>query len=213
MRLAVFLALTLALTSLAFLPGCGGSGDSGTGQPPTLELTADTPIVNSGGSLFLQWQATNANTVVSSNFGATAVTGSCTLLPQTSETYHLVVQGPGGTAEAEVPVQVFARDDIRGLWVTDTKRYEITSEYIRIYNINHMDDSLSLESQYPSHPGERLVYNDNNTITCEFYSSGGNIWIPSQRYGIGILGTLAVSTFYSSTHLWSSWQQLGAWKS
>lgn len=210
MRLAVFFALAVALMSLAFLPGC--SSNSETDSPPTLDLFADTAIVNAGGSLFLQWVATHADTVVSSNFEATSVTGSRTLYPQISKTYSLAVQGPGGTASAEVPVLVFARDDVRGLWITASQRYEITTDSIRIYDINPVDDSLTLASQYPSSGDERLVYNDDNTITCEHYSSGGNIWIPSHRYGIGVLGTLAISNYYSPTHLWSTWQGLGAWK-
>jgi len=212
MRLAVFLALALALMSLVLLPGCSNS-NSGTDAPPTLRLFADTTIVNAGGSLFLQWVSTHADTVVSSNFAATSVTGSRTLYPQISQTYRLTVQGSGGTTSAEVPVLVFARDDIRGLWVTATKRYEITTDAIRIYDINPLDDSLTLETQYPSNSEERVVYNDDNTITCERFSSGGNIWIASHRYGIGTQGALAISTYFSSTHLWSTWQGLGAWKS
>ncbi len=210
MRLAVLLALALVFTSLAFLPGCSSSNDAANMQPPTLELTADTPIVNAGGSLCLQWISTRADTVVSSNFGAMGVTGTCTLSPQVTKTYSLVVQGPGGTASADVPVQVFARDDIRGVWTNPARRYEIATDILRIYNINPVDDSLTLESQYPTHSGQRVVYNDDNTITCEFYSGG--IWIPSQRYGIGILGTLGISYYYSPTGLWSTWQELGARK-
>jgi len=60
--------------------------------------------------------STAADTVVSSNFGAATVNGAVTFAPTTSTTYTLIVQGPGGTATASVLVQVFARDDIRGVW-------------------------------------------------------------------------------------------------
>lgn len=210
MRFAVLLALALVSASLAFLPGCGGSNDSAVAPPPTLELTADTPIVNASGNLRLQWISTNANTVVSLNFGATGVTGTCTLYPSVTKTYSLTVQGPGGTASAEVSVEVFARDDVRGVWTTPTKRYEISTNAVRVYNVNPVDASLTLEYQYPVDSRQRAVYNEDNTVTCEFLS--GSDWIPSRRYGTGILGTLVISYYYSTSDLWSAWQELGARK-
>lgn len=103
-----------ALTLLALLiPGCGGSGDSGGGggstgtTTPSVSLTAQPSTVASGASTTLTWTSKNVSSVVSSNFGATSVSGQKVVGPLSSTTtYTLTCTGPDGNASASAKVTV-----------------------------------------------------------------------------------------------------------
>jgi len=79
-----------------------------TNQPavPTLSLTADNTTLTPGQSTTLRWTSTNATTVVTSNFGATAVTGTKTVSPSATTTYTITVSGNGQQATASATVTV-----------------------------------------------------------------------------------------------------------
>ena len=73
---------------------------------PTVTLTASPLEIEEGNSATLSWSSTDADTVVSSNFGAKKVTGSVNVSPLETTTYTITVEGPGGQATAEGTVTV-----------------------------------------------------------------------------------------------------------
>ena len=76
-------------------------------QPaPTVTLTAGSTNIDKGDSVTLIWNSSNANSVKSSNFGATSVSGQTTVTPDTTTAYSITVGGPGGEASASVTVVV-----------------------------------------------------------------------------------------------------------
>ncbi len=74
--------------------------------PTTVTLTADDTSIIEGQSTTLRWTSTNADTVVSSNFGAATVTGQGSVSPKATTTYTITVGGPGGQATDTVIVTV-----------------------------------------------------------------------------------------------------------
>ena len=116
-RLWASLSVTLLIAALC--AGCGSgnnspsmvpaSGSSTPAQQPTITLTPSTTVITAGQGVTLTWNASSAATsVTSSNFGATALTGTVTLFPTTPITYTITVNGSGGNATATVAVAVNA---------------------------------------------------------------------------------------------------------
>lgn len=77
-----------------------------TSPPPTVNLTSDETTIHQGESTTLRWSSTNATRVVSSNFGATGVNGSKTVSPNSTTTYEITVEGPGGQVSDDATVWV-----------------------------------------------------------------------------------------------------------
>ena len=75
---------------------------------PTATLAASPGTVNAGAQVVLTWNTTNASTVSIDGLGTVASSGTKTITPGTSTTYHLVAQGSGGTANASAHVTVNA---------------------------------------------------------------------------------------------------------
>ncbi|QQG50093.1 MAG: VCBS repeat domain-containing M23 family metallopeptidase [Candidatus Berkelbacteria bacterium] len=96
-------------------------------NPPTLashnttvSLSASKIYSQLGKRVALTWSSTNATSVVSSNFGASSVSGSASLKPLRTTTYNITVNGPGGNASSQVTVNVspladFTRDTLSDL--------------------------------------------------------------------------------------------------
>jgi hypothetical protein len=79
-------------------------------DPPTVVLIATPDSVDWGNGTRLTWYSTDATGVVSSDFGAAAVTDMVGQLiyPIISTTYNITVSGPGGTASASAMVSVIS---------------------------------------------------------------------------------------------------------
>ena len=78
---------------------------------PTVTLSASPSTITRNNpeavsSSVLSWNSTNATDVISSNFGATSVTGSTTVSPFSTTNYSISVSGPGGTANSNTTVNV-----------------------------------------------------------------------------------------------------------
>jgi formylglycine-generating enzyme required for sulfatase activity/pimeloyl-ACP methyl ester carboxylesterase len=75
-------------------------------ERPTLTLIASNKAVTQGQPVILSWTSTGADTVVSSNFGATTVSGTKTIFPTYADTYTLTVSGRLGYVTQSVSVGV-----------------------------------------------------------------------------------------------------------
>ena len=74
---------------------------------PTINIIANPANVAYNGTTTITWTSSNATSVQSSNFGATTVSGSITTPNLTADTsYDITVEGPDGTASANVVVFV-----------------------------------------------------------------------------------------------------------
>ena len=90
---------TIALSMV----GCGGLGIPTT----TVQLGATPTTIPNGQSSTLAWTSLNADSVVSSNFGATTTSGNKVVSPTVTTTYTITVQSPlGDQATSSVQVTV-----------------------------------------------------------------------------------------------------------
>ena len=77
--------------------GCGGLGI----QTTSVQLGATPTTITSGQSTTLAWTSINAASVVSSNFGATATSGSKPVSPTATTTYTITVQSTLGDTDTK----------------------------------------------------------------------------------------------------------------
>ncbi len=107
MKVAVALTVVLAV-------GACGKKKVATPPPappppvlaPTASLTANPNTIAPGQSTTLTWNTENATDVTIDQIGKVDPSGSRTMLPSQSTTYHLVAKGAGGTQEATARVTV-----------------------------------------------------------------------------------------------------------
>ncbi len=142
------LTITPASTTTYMLTVSGAGGQASAGvtvtvyPPPTLTLTATNTTITAGESTTLRWSSTNADTVVSSCFGAATVNGTLLVSPTSSTNYTLTVAGPGGQVTANVtvtvtvtPTNVNATDGAAMVWVP-TGTFSMGS----IYHVGYMTE-------------------------------------------------------------------------
>lgn len=75
---------------------------------PTATISANPDTINAGDSSTLTWQTTNATDVSIEGLGQVAVSGTQTVKPTQTTTYHLIAHGDGGSADATATVTVSA---------------------------------------------------------------------------------------------------------
>jgi peptidoglycan-associated lipoprotein len=75
---------------------------------PSANLTVSPAAVERGQTATLTWNTSNAASVAIDGIGAVNASGSRTITPSESTTYHLSAKGDGGTAEASARVTVNA---------------------------------------------------------------------------------------------------------
>jgi peptidoglycan-associated lipoprotein len=75
---------------------------------PTASLTANPNTVQKGQSTSLTWETSNATDVSIDGIGAVQASGTQSVTPADSTTYHLMAKGAGGTQEATARVTVTA---------------------------------------------------------------------------------------------------------
>ncbi len=73
---------------------------------PTAEITATPTLVTAGDQVVLTWRSTNATSASIDDMGDVPTSGTKTVTPSTSTTFHLTVRGEGGTAESTARVTV-----------------------------------------------------------------------------------------------------------
>lgn len=111
------LALAAGLAAMLMVAGCHKKKPVAppptappptTAQAPTATLTAQPDTINSGDQAVLNWQTSNATDVSIDGIGTVATSGTQTVHPTQTTTYHLVAHGDGGTADATATVTVQA---------------------------------------------------------------------------------------------------------
>jgi peptidoglycan-associated lipoprotein len=106
------LALVVALGALMLLGACGKKKAPAPPPPPppppapTAAISVDPNTVQRGGSATLTWQTSNATDVSIDGIGAVQPSGSQSVSPTDSTTYHLTAKGAGGTQEATARITV-----------------------------------------------------------------------------------------------------------
>jgi peptidoglycan-associated lipoprotein len=75
---------------------------------PTASITATPDTIAPGGSSVLTWQTTGANDVSIAGLGQIATSGTQTVNPTQTTSYHLIAHGDGGSADATATVTVSA---------------------------------------------------------------------------------------------------------
>jgi peptidoglycan-associated lipoprotein len=110
--LNLFLRLLLATTLIALLSGCPSKTPVAQTPPPppppapTASIEAAPATVQQGHPVTITWKTENATDVAIAQIGALQPSGSQSLTPTESTTYHLTAKGPGGTQEADARVTV-----------------------------------------------------------------------------------------------------------
>jgi peptidoglycan-associated lipoprotein len=109
-RILTCLVLFVAVIGFA---GCGKkkSSLSSTAPPlsgpaPTAQLTATPTTITAGDQVVLSWRTTDANSISIDGIGDVPSSGVKTVTPTESTSYHLVVRGEGGSADATARVTV-----------------------------------------------------------------------------------------------------------
>jgi peptidoglycan-associated lipoprotein len=104
--------LVFALAVVLAVSACGKKKVAPPPPPPppspapTASLTADPNTINPGQSTTLIWKTEYATDVTIDQLGKVDPSGSRTVTPTQSTTYHLVAKGDGGTQEATARVTV-----------------------------------------------------------------------------------------------------------
>lgn len=75
---------------------------------PTVQLSVDPSTISAGDQATLSWKTSDATDVTIDGIGKVPTSGVKTVTPTESTTYHLVAQGPGGTAESTARLVVTA---------------------------------------------------------------------------------------------------------
>jgi peptidoglycan-associated lipoprotein len=75
---------------------------------PTAQISATPTAVTAGDQVVLDWHTTNATSASIDGIGDVPVSGTRTVTPPVSTSYHLIAKGAGGTADASVRVTVSA---------------------------------------------------------------------------------------------------------
>jgi len=106
------LATVIALAAILMLGACKKKTAPPPPPPPppaaspTAAISASPDTVQQGQSATLTWQTSNATDVSIDGIGAVQPSGSQSVSPTDSTTYHLVAKGAGGTQEASTRLTV-----------------------------------------------------------------------------------------------------------
>jgi peptidoglycan-associated lipoprotein len=106
------LATVIALFAILMLGACKKKAAPPPPPPPpappspTASVSVSPDTVQKGQSATLSWQTSNATDVSIDGIGAVQASGSQSVSPGDSTTYHLVAKGAGGTQEATTRLTV-----------------------------------------------------------------------------------------------------------
>jgi peptidoglycan-associated lipoprotein len=106
------LATVIALAAILMLGACAKKAAPPPPPPPpppaspTAAISVSPDTVQQGQSATLTWQTSNATDVSIDGIGAVQPSGSQSVSPTDSTTYHLVAKGSGGTQESSTRLTV-----------------------------------------------------------------------------------------------------------
>ena len=106
------LATVTALAAILMLGACKKKTAPPPPPPPpppaspTASISVSPDTIEKGQSATLTWQTSNATDVSIDGIGAVQATGSQSVSPADSTTYHLLAKGAGGTQEATTRLTV-----------------------------------------------------------------------------------------------------------
>jgi peptidoglycan-associated lipoprotein len=106
------IALVLSIGAVLFLAACAKKlpppppPAPPNATAPTASLSANPSTIGQGQSTTLTWQTTNASEVSIDGIGPVEASGSHSMAPAESTTYHLIAKGAGGSQEATARVTV-----------------------------------------------------------------------------------------------------------
>ncbi len=113
LRFSVQLLLGVMLAAL--LSGCPSKTPVAQTPPPPPPPPAPTAVIQAvpatveqGQSVTITWKTENASDVTIEQIGAVQASGSQTLTPTESVTYHITAKGPGGVQQADARVTLLA---------------------------------------------------------------------------------------------------------
>jgi peptidoglycan-associated lipoprotein len=132
---------------------------------PTASISASPAAVTAGEPVTLTWNTANAAAASIDGLGNVAPSGSRTVTPTSSTTYHLVAKGNGGTADAygrvtvtQAPVAAASAPTISDEEQFRANVKDIFFDYDK-YNVRNYDDAvLSQDAAFlKNHPGMKVV--------------------------------------------------------
>ncbi len=136
-----------------------------TAPAPTATITAMPAAVTAGDSVVLTWRTTNAASANIAGMGDVPTSGTKTVTPAASTTYHLVASGSGGTAEDDARVTVTAAaaaasgtPSMSAEEAFRANMRDIFFDYDK-YNVrNDAESTLSRDAAFlSSHPGLKII--------------------------------------------------------
>jgi peptidoglycan-associated lipoprotein len=108
-----YLASSVTIAAILILGGCHKKAAPPPPPPapppapaPTAQITATPSSVNPGDKVVVTWQTTNASDVSIEGSGPVSPSGTQTVTPSESTTYHLIARGDGGSTDATARVTV-----------------------------------------------------------------------------------------------------------
>lgn len=132
---------------------------------PTANLSASPSAVTAGDQVTLTWNTTNATGATIDGIGDVSTSGSKTVTPTASTTYHLVAKGNGGTADAygrvtvnQPPVAAAPAPGMTEDQLFQANVRDIFFDYDK-YNLRNNDEAtLSQDAAFlKSHPEMKVV--------------------------------------------------------
>lgn len=158
------LALLMALAGCRHnVPAAKTTPPAPAEQPaPVASLTVSPENVQAGQSAQLTWNTQNASSITIDGVGTVAASGSKTISPSASTTYHLLAKGDGGSAEASarltVTPMVSKKDDVTEEELFRRTVKDIFFSYDNAEIRQDEDALVQTDAQFlTAHPSLRLV--------------------------------------------------------
>src|SRR5579884_4209927 len=110
------MVLAASLAALLTVAGCHKKKPAPPAPPPptaqapapTASITASPESINAGETATLTWKTTDATDVSIEGLGTVATSGTQSVRPTQTTSYHLIAHGDGGSADATATVTVNA---------------------------------------------------------------------------------------------------------
>ncbi len=132
---------------------------------PTAQIAASPAAVTAGEPVTLTWNTSNASSASIEGLGDVATSGTKTVTPSASTTYHLIAKGNGGSADAYGRVTVTAAP-VAAAAAPNPSEEEIFRQHMKDvffdydkYNVRNGDEAvLSQDAAFlKSHPEMKVV--------------------------------------------------------